>query len=68
MGRARRGGPRTPSKTADANFDCAFVEKALVITPILSLKSQQNRIELVTTPVLLFNNLLERRDSKKIPL
>ena len=28
--RARRGGPRTPSTTTDANLDCAFVEKALV--------------------------------------
>ena len=26
----RRGGPRTLSKTADANLDCAFVESALV--------------------------------------
>ena len=29
MCRARRGGPRTPSTTTDANLDCAFVEKAL---------------------------------------
>ena len=27
--RARRGGPRTPSTTTDANLDCAFVENAL---------------------------------------
>ena len=30
---ARRGGPRTPSKTTDTNFDCtfvAFVENELV--------------------------------------
>ena len=32
--RARRGGPRTPSTTTDANLDCAFVENAL-FTPIL---------------------------------
>ena len=28
--RARRGGPRTPSRTTEANLDCAFVENALV--------------------------------------
>ena len=28
----RRGGSRTPSKTADANLDCAFVENALSYT------------------------------------
>ena len=28
--RARRGGPRTPSRTTDANFDCTFVENALL--------------------------------------
>ena len=28
--RARRGGPRTRSRTADANLDCASVKKALV--------------------------------------
>ena len=27
--RARRGGPRTLSTTADTNLDCAFVENAL---------------------------------------
>ena len=30
--RARRGGPRTPSTTTDANLDCAFVEYALFYT------------------------------------
>ena len=30
--RARRGGPRTPSTTIDANLDCAFVENALIYT------------------------------------
>ena len=30
--RARRGGPRTPSTTTDANLNCAFVENALVYT------------------------------------
>ena len=28
--RARRGGPRTPSRTTDANLDCPFVENALI--------------------------------------
>ena len=28
--RTRRGGPRTLSRTTDANLDCAFVETALV--------------------------------------
>ena len=28
--RARRGGPRTPSRTSNANLDSAFVENALV--------------------------------------
>ena len=31
MWRARRVGPRTPSHTVDANLDCAFVKKALVL-------------------------------------
>ena len=35
--RARRGGPRTPSTTTDANLDCAFVENAL-FTPILDFE------------------------------
>ena len=30
MWRARHRGPRTPSRTTDANLDCAFVENALV--------------------------------------
>ena len=29
---AGRGGPRKPSKTTDANLDCAFVENALAFT------------------------------------
>ena len=32
--RARRGGPRTPSTTTDANLDCAFVENALIYTDL----------------------------------
>ena len=32
--RARRGGPRTPSTTTDANLDCAFVENALFYTDL----------------------------------
>ena len=32
---ARRRGPRTQSKTADTNLDCAFVESVLFYTPIL---------------------------------
>ena len=30
MCRARRRGPRTPTRTTDANLDCAFVENAIV--------------------------------------
>ena len=30
--RARRGGPRTPSTTTDANLDCAFVKNTLSTT------------------------------------
>ena len=47
MCHARRVGPRTPSTTTDTNLDCAFVENALFS---FILKSQQNRIELVTRP------------------
>ena len=32
---ARRRGPRTQSKTADTNLDCAFFESVLFYTPIL---------------------------------
>ena len=39
--------PSTLSKTTAANFTCAFVENT-IFTPIL--KSQDNRIELVTKP------------------
>ena len=42
--RARRGGPRTPSTTTDANLDCAFVENALIYTDPRLWKV--NRIEL----------------------
>ena len=49
---AGRGGPRTPSTTADANLECAFVENALFLNRSLNVKSQQNRIELVTRPAL----------------
>ena len=34
MCRARRGGPRTPSTSADANLDCVFVENSL-FSPIV---------------------------------
>ena len=51
MWRTRRGGSRTPSTTTDANLNCAFVENALFLHLSLILKSQQNRIELVTRPV-----------------
>ena len=30
MCRARHGGPRTPSKTTEANLDCVFFENALL--------------------------------------
>ena len=51
--RGKREGTRTLSKTTDANIDCAFVENALFYTDSLIVKSQQNRIELVTRPGLL---------------
>ena len=51
---ARRGGPRTQSPTTAANLDCAFVENALSYTVPSFVKSQQNRIELVTRPVASF--------------
>ena len=41
MFHARRGGPRTPSTTADANLDCAFVENAL-FTQILDFEKSTN--------------------------
>ena len=34
MCRARRGGPTTLSRTADANLDCAFVENALLFAAL----------------------------------
>ena len=49
--RVRHEGPRTPSTTTDANLDCAFVLKTNFLRRSLILKSQQNRIELVTRPV-----------------
>ena len=47
---ARRGGPRTPSTTIDANLDCAFVENALFNTDPWLWKA--NRIELSLWPYL----------------
>ena len=47
-----RAGPRLLSKTTIANLDCAFFESALSYRS-LNVKSQQNRIELVTRPVSL---------------
>ena len=35
MCHARRGGPRTLSKTTDANLDREFVEKVLDFVPII---------------------------------
>ena len=46
MCRARRGGARTPSKTADENLDCVLVAKSPFPHRSLILKSQQNGIEL----------------------
>ena len=40
----------TPSKTTGANLDYAFVENALFSHRSLIVKSQKNRIELVTRP------------------
>ena len=62
---ARVGDPRTASRTADTNLDRAFIENALAYTGSLIVKSQQNRIELVTRPgqtlkttsFLSFNNI-----------
>ena len=48
--RARRGGPRTPSTTTDANLDCAFVENALFYTDPWLWKA--NRRELSYWPDL----------------
>ena len=49
---ARCRGPRTPSKTANANLDCEFVENAHFFTYLWSLivKSLQDGIELVNRP------------------
>ena len=46
-----REGSKTVSKTTDANLDCAFDEMHF-LHRYLILKSQQNRIELVTRPLL----------------
>ena len=51
----RRGGPRELSKTADANLDCVFVENTLFLR---LWKSQQNRIESVTSRPLEDTHLL----------
>ena len=34
MWHARRGGPRTQSRTTDANLDCPFVENALLFVAL----------------------------------
>ena len=47
MWRARRGGPRTPSPTTDANLDCAFVQNALV-SPILDFEKSTEHPDLVS--------------------
>ena len=55
MCRARRGGPRTPSRTTDANLDCTFVENALVFvapkTVINCNQSIRHENFLLTLPV-----------------
>ena len=53
MWRARRGGPRTPSRTTDANLDGAFVENPLLI---LVPKSARHYI-CITIPVVLVDCL-----------
>ena len=41
MCRARRRGPRVPSRTTDANLDCAFVENALLFVVLKIGKTRQ---------------------------
>ena len=47
---ARCGGPRTPSKSADANLVFSFVENVIFKTDPWLWKVKHNRIELVTRP------------------
>ena len=49
MWRARRGGPRTPSKTTDANLDCAFVENALYFTDPLEFTKKPEGPKIIPT-------------------
>ena len=48
MSCTRRGGPRTPSRTTDANLDCAFVENSLVF---VFPKIGRARLPLVPPPL-----------------
>ena len=61
MCRDRRGGPRTPSRTTDANLDCVFVKNTSLLRSVISSKKLKNRIELVAT----LDNFQERRDLRK---
>ena len=49
MSRTSRAGPRKPSKTADANLDCEFVENALFFKLILDIEKSTGRTDLVVT-------------------
>ena len=46
---AHADGPRTLSKTGDANLDCAFVKNILSTTE-LDFEKSTNRIRLITRP------------------
>ena len=48
---ARRGGPRTLSRTTGANYDCAFVKNTLLHQSLI-VKSQKKKVGLVIRPGL----------------
>ena len=47
--RARRGGPRIPSTTTDANLDCAFVENALYFIDPLEFTKKPGGPKIIPT-------------------
>ena len=50
---ARHGGPRTLSRTTDANIDCGFLWKMhSLLNRSVIVKRKQNRIELFSRPGL----------------
>ena len=66
MWRARHKGPRTPSRTTDANVDCAFVENALVFV-VPKIGWAQAPLILIRTKTSAFSTNAQSKFASVVP-